>query len=233
MSDVAHGGHDLHRRVISQVLMALNADEDGLFILKGGTALMQCYGLDRFSEDIDLDARFANVGRERFFHAIDAVCTQHGYRWQKAKDTPVVQRAFIDYGQEGTPLKVELSRRAKQVDADQVTERNGITVYTISELCVLKSFAYVARDKIRDLFDLAFIAERYYDELDGPAQDALRRALEYKDLEQFDYLIRTQHDPLIDADMLADRFLKTMDKAGLLSSDSSSVADPPQSDMPR
>ena len=37
-----------------------------------------------------------------------------------------------------------------------------------------------------------------------------------KDLGQFDYLIRTQSDPLIDPVQLEDRFLSTLDKVGLL-----------------
>lgn len=35
MSEIVHGGHELHRRVIEQILEALNAAGDGLFILKG------------------------------------------------------------------------------------------------------------------------------------------------------------------------------------------------------
>ena len=44
-----------HKKVILDVLRALNKETDA-FILKGGTALMTCYKLDRFSEDIDLDS---------------------------------------------------------------------------------------------------------------------------------------------------------------------------------
>jgi predicted nucleotidyltransferase component of viral defense system len=39
-------------------LLLLNKRTDQ-FILKGGTALARCYGLDRFSEDIDLDLLYA------------------------------------------------------------------------------------------------------------------------------------------------------------------------------
>ena len=74
----------------------------------------------------------------------------------------------------------------------------------------------MSRDKIRDLFDMSFIAERYYDQLTLDAKDMLMMALEYKDMEQFDYLLRTQIDPLIDTALLEDRFLATLDKTGLL-----------------
>ena len=74
----------------------------------------------------------------------------------------------------------------------------------------------MSRDKIRDLFDVSFIADKYYDQLSPDAKDMLAMALEYKDLGQFDYLIRTQSDPLIDPVQLKDRFLSTLDKVGLL-----------------
>ena len=45
----------MHRHVIKTFLTELNSCGNDRFILKGGTALMLCYGLDRFSEDIDLD----------------------------------------------------------------------------------------------------------------------------------------------------------------------------------
>ena len=208
-----------HRQAIGDVLRAFNAAADNPFILKGGTALMECYGLDRFSEDIDLDCERANVPAARFFRIVDEACRRHGYSWRKGKDTATVQRAFVDYGNESSPLRVEASHRVRHVDRAKTAMVNGIRVYTISELCVLKSFAYVSRDKLRDLFDLTYIAQRYYDELSDAARDALQRALEYKDLEQFDYLVRTQSDPLIDPDLLADRFLRTMDQAGLLRDD--------------
>lgn len=44
-----------HKKVIETVLSIFNKNTDK-YILKGGTALMQCYGLDRFSEDIDMDS---------------------------------------------------------------------------------------------------------------------------------------------------------------------------------
>lgn len=42
-----------HVRVMRAVLAAM---QDSPLVLKGGTALLLCYGLDRFSEDLDFDA---------------------------------------------------------------------------------------------------------------------------------------------------------------------------------
>ena len=45
---------ELHEKILISYLLLLNKQTDQ-FILKDGTALSRCYGLDRFSEDIDLD----------------------------------------------------------------------------------------------------------------------------------------------------------------------------------
>ncbi|WEV72928.1 nucleotidyl transferase AbiEii/AbiGii toxin family protein [Bifidobacterium sp. ESL0790] len=210
--------HDEHRAAIDNILRSLNAPESNPFILKGGTALMACYGLDRFSEDIDLDGERANIPSSRFFGAVETACRKHGYSWRKAKDTPAMRRAFVDYGNPERPLKIEASFRRKQVPATETTMINGIRVYTISRLCELKVGAYLNRDKIRDLYDITFIADHYYDELDESARQHLQTAFEYKDLEQFDYLVRSQSDPLIDNAVMEDRLLRTLDRLGLIAS---------------
>lgn len=45
-----------HGHAIRRILMRINSTAANPFVLKGGTALMECYELDRFSEDINLDA---------------------------------------------------------------------------------------------------------------------------------------------------------------------------------
>ena len=52
-----------HLEIIKEFLNTLsqnNYAKDN-FTLKGGTALLMCYGLDRFSTDIDLDSHLLNV----------------------------------------------------------------------------------------------------------------------------------------------------------------------------
>ena len=44
----------------------------------------------------------------------------------------------------------------------------------------------------------------------------IRDTLSYKGIEQFDYLVATQQDTLIDKDRLAECFLKMHEKLGLL-----------------
>lgn len=204
-----------HGEAVRAVLRGINSASDNPFILKGGTALMECYGLDRFCEDIDVDAARANVSSSRFFGAIESVCTKEGYAWRKAKATAAVCRAFIDYGDGERPLKVELSLRRPIVEAERTSVVDGILAYTISELCKQACAALMSRDGVCDLFDVAFIAERYYGELSHDAKDMLRMAFAYKDHGWFEHLVRTQPAPSIDPQLLKVRFAAALGRVGL------------------
>ncbi len=46
---------DTHRNFMKRILQEINRRELPTY-LKGGTALLLCHGLDRFSEDIDLNS---------------------------------------------------------------------------------------------------------------------------------------------------------------------------------
>jgi predicted nucleotidyltransferase component of viral defense system len=199
-----------HGRVMAAFLRYLNEKNCG-YVLKGGTALAFCYRLDRFSEDIDLD------GLERVLvEIVEAFCRARSYAYRVAKDTDTVQRCMINYGNDGKPLKIEASYRRRAIDESETTVINSISVYNIDTLCVLKAYAYSNRDKIRDLYDLAFICNNYFDSLSRQTAALLRTTLEYKGLEYFDYIVKNQPDELIDTDKLAEDFLKMYDRFGLL-----------------
>jgi predicted nucleotidyltransferase component of viral defense system len=201
---------DAHGKAIKAFTQYLNK-KTVAYILKGGTALYLCYHLDRFSEDIDLD------GRERaLIEIVDGFCAENGYTYRVAKDTETVQRCLMNYGNPEKPLKIEASYRRREIDDEEITRINGIQVYNIESLCVMKSNAYVSRDKLRDLYDVAFICNNYYDQLSPQARALLRSAVEHKGVEQFDYITRQQSDALIDPEKLADDFLKMYDRLGLL-----------------
>lgn len=207
-----------HRKIIESFLSFINASPSP-YVLKGGTSLMECYGLDRFSEDVDMDCPRAPSNPDGFKRRIERFCGSFGYSVRIAKNTDTVSRAFIRYDEALNPLKIEISYRRSCIDEESVTTVNGIRVYTISEIAIQKAGAYLARDKIRDLYDLAFIVNNFRDELSVGALSAVTNALEYKDLDQFDYLMRTQDDPLIDKGKLADDFLSAFDNLGLLATD--------------
>lgn len=206
-----------HRIVIDEVLQAVNEESDNPYILKGGTALMKCYNLDRFSEDIDFDAPGEIADHERLTRIVSSLCEKKGYDYRIGKTTATTRRIFIHYNQsQGKPLKVEVSFRRKEIPEDRVCVINNTKVYIINELANLKALAYMGRDKIRDLYDIVFICNNYFNELSEETKTILTGAFEYKDMEHFDYIVRTQEDPLINISDLETNFLEAFDVLGLL-----------------
>ncbi len=170
---------------------------------------MMCYGLDRFSENIDLDSTDENI-----IPYITQFCSQFKYTFNINKNTNTVKRCMIHYGK-GKPLKVEVSYRNKVINNFDIDRINGITVYKADKILQLKCAAYLDRDKIRDLYDVVFIILNYTNQLSPQTLSLVQTAFGYKGFEQFDYLVSTQSDELIDNDKLADGFLKAWQILGL------------------
>lgn len=201
-----------HKKIIVSFLQFLNSKTDD-YILKGGTSLMTCYGLDRFSEDIDFDS----VNKSTIGKLVEEFCLKNNYTYRIAKKTETTQRYYINYGNAGKPLKIETSFRAEFIDKENSTCKiNGIRVYQLNDIFMMKLGAYNGRDKIRDLFDITFICRKYWDNLQPLAKSSLISSLEYKGLDYFDYILKEQNDELIDNDKLAEDFLDMFDKTGLL-----------------
>jgi hypothetical protein len=80
----------------------------------------------------------------------------------------------------------------------------------------MKISAYAGRDTLRDMYDLSFICNNYFDRLSPQTVLLLRNVLSYKGLAQFDYILKTQSDELIDTGKLVEDFLKMLDRVGIL-----------------
>ncbi len=80
----------------------------------------------------------------------------------------------------------------------------------------MKTGAYQRRDKIRDLYDICFICDRYFADLSESTKEQLKDALTYKGFDYFDYVTSTQDDALIDKDALAGLYRKMFEKLDLL-----------------
>ena len=195
-----------YEKVICDFLKYLNSISDE-YILKGGTALLTCYNLDRFSEDIDLDSNNKNKIKK----IVDTYCSKKNYNYRIAKDTDTTKRFFINYGNIIHPLKVEVSFRSLILNSD-CNKINGIQVYSINKLMNLKLNAYNTRDTIRDLYDITFIAKNYWHSLTPEIKSNLNESLHYKGLEHFDYILYTSNDKLIDKDKLTVDFLDLLNK---------------------
>jgi predicted nucleotidyltransferase component of viral defense system len=199
-----------HRVVIQQVLAGLLAGNKAA-VLKGGTALMLFYGLERFSEDIDLNC----LRGYNFIIDVGSFCSRHKYTYRVSKDTDSVKRVFINYGNESHPLKVEASYR-QGWSPEEIRLINNVQVYTEASLLAQKILAYLGRDKIRDLWDIAFLFKRMESGLLAAHRTQLSEVLTHKGLDHVEWLINTQQDELIDVDSLLDMTLSMYQSLGLL-----------------
>lgn len=199
-----------HGAMIAHFLHHLNKKTDQ-FVLKSGTALMLCYGLRRFSEEIFLDGLHQDITG-----LVQQYCVSMGMEYRVAKDTATVTRCFIHYTSSGKPLKIEVSYRNQALRPESCPTINGLKVYPIEDLSLMVASAYSARDTIHDLFDLSFICNNYLSQLSAPVVNSIRMSVLGKSIEQFDYILATQDDPLIDKYLLAENFLLMHKRLGLL-----------------
>jgi predicted nucleotidyltransferase component of viral defense system len=151
-------------------------------VLKGGTALLLGYGLDRFSEDMDFDLPEGHV--DDFTEPIKKAAKTLGLPEPEVlikKNTETTKRYMVHYGaargREGSqsyPLKVECSMRSREIADADVTIKNGIRVYVIGKLAELKAGAFVSRERARDIYDMVFLTERYPEKLKQETWDAIK-----------------------------------------------------------
>ena len=164
------------------------------FVLKGGTALKLYYGLDRYSEDIDLDCKSSNMN---FINRLKKHQSFKNWKINIKKSTDTVFRAMIDYGSQSPqgayPLKIEVSNRNKDALRNNFLKTinvANVNVYDIEELIKMKIFAFNGRDKIRDFYDLGFLLQNY------PSHFNLERLFQIK--ERIFYLGKEELDLLLE-----------------------------------
>lgn len=177
-----------HLLLMTNIVKAL---ADTPYVLKGGTALMFGYNLNRFSEDLDFDST-KKLNLETKIH--ESLPT--GFEIieiTKPKNTDTVQRYKVHYR---TPngdrrLKIETSYRKKEIDKSTYSQRNGMQIYNIDFLLDNKLLAAHDGAKIRttarDLYDIDFIVNNFPKLING---NFIKRLNEF----------------IIDEDALYDRF---------------------------
>jgi predicted nucleotidyltransferase component of viral defense system len=132
--------------------------------LKGGTGLLLGHGLDRFSEDLDFDSTVTLNLEARIQKAASAAGVDL-INIRVKKDTEIVKRYMVSYaGPNGSgTLKIETSRRSDAIDPQSVVVRDGMRVYGVDTLIDQKLTAAESRAKVRDLYDLEFLARSHRD----------------------------------------------------------------------
>tara|TARA_Y100001933_G_scaffold264813_1_gene332783 strand:- start:2466 stop:3191 length:726 start_codon:yes stop_codon:yes gene_type:complete len=166
-----------HRQIMQAICEVIH-DEGKPLVLKGGTALLLGYDLQRFSEDLDFDLTTALQGHLN----IERICNS-AIKKLAGKGIKVSLSSFNEPKKTGTthrcrpmfatgedeppiPIKIEISSRTTP-DPASICVINGIQMYSISQIAHLKLLAaredpaMPYRTTARDLHDLAFIASRY------------------------------------------------------------------------
>ncbi|MDR1234548.1 MAG: nucleotidyl transferase AbiEii/AbiGii toxin family protein [Mycoplasmataceae bacterium] len=178
------------------------------FVFKGGSCLYKFYDLDRFSEDLDFDSEKGNIA-----NIVKKFCQIHHLPSpSERKDTNKGQKFFINYGVIGRTLKIETSLRNKSINKENIKKEGIFYFYDINVIAMQKADAFRNRDKIRDLYDLCFIANKYYEKLIPEVQDELKQVLMAKGIQQYDYVVKEQTDQFIDIDKLQDMILQAFTK---------------------
>ncbi len=167
---------DAQQTHVAMMRAVLAGIADTPLVLKGGTALLLCHGLDRFSEDLDFDAPKKLNLESRIEGSLRTQC--QGLRITRTKDTDTVQRYRIEYAAGGIQgrLKVEVSCR-DQIAADDVILRDGIRTYAVSRLIEQKLNALEGRTAARDLYDLSYLARSFRNDFSPAAEQRLRDSL--------------------------------------------------------
>ena len=204
----------LHLSVMEKVLKRVSVLP---FIFKGGSALLFCYGLNRFSEDLDFDCakrinpRIAVVEAFKDLNS-NATLIKNAQRVNllaidTPKDTDTTSRYMIRYAFDmreqrlfSKTLKLEISHRNELISTKNfekfINKNLDFNAYKLEYLLENKLICIGAypeisdgRSKIRDLYDVAFISERYPNSFSFNQAKALRKLCQNLDtiFSQFEY----------------------------------------------
>lgn len=205
--------HTLAEQSHVRIMQAIAKDLSDLpMVLKGGTALLLCYGLDRFSEDLDFDApkKFNVAGRVD--KVLSRLTSEHAVRM--VKDTETVQRLKIQYRTEDVSrlLKIETSFR-REPEEEGVIILDGIKTYKVSELISQKLLALENRTKARDLYDVAFLHRQYSHEFSDHSRAVLSTLVKDINALESRFHLAFEDDSILRVEQLPELLLQLQEAA--------------------
>ena len=186
---------ELHEQLMKEVVSRV---QDLDLILKGGSALAFTRSLNRHSTDLHFDTDRPVELRDRIKNA--ARTAGIGLGPVKRADWPRHQRFSAAYpypvlrGSETLKVDVRYCQAPKSRDIELI---DGIRTYKVPVLFDQKLATTASRIDPRDLFDLAFLMERYGDNL---GNDQIRRAEAFtRDLNRLEqrYKARFEEDKIL------------------------------------
>ena len=199
-----------HQKMINEFLKFINQKSDD-FILKGGSALSSCYDSPRISSDIDFDAFDS-----RFLEYAVEFCDERNIPYNIKKDTQTTKRIMLHYDDvECLPLKIESSfREHKLATHFAQKDENNINRYNINRLAKLKLRAFLNRDRIRDVYDVCFIYDKYKNFLSEETRVDYEDAFIFKTPDDIFYMLDDQEDDQIDSNKLFDDYCRIYEELG-------------------
>ncbi len=216
------GNHreQVHKRLMKAVCRVI-LDDNKPLVLKGGTALLLCYGLDRFSEDLDFDIECSLRGHIN----IESVCRQavklankdgsqirlEAFFKQKKTETTHRCRPSFSMPGESTPfsIKIEISSRQLPVQ-HEIAIINGVKVYRANAIARQKLLAATEdprrnyRTAARDLHDLAFLASKFEADLSADVLADLESFFADQEALLMRYADAYDMDPILSGRIFAD-----------------------------
>ena len=120
-----------NRKLLELMQHILNALSGKNLILKGGSALILFYGLDRFSRDLDFDC-FYNIN----VSSVLKILQRFGEPNLK-KDTRLGKRIILHPYDINVPFKLDFSLRKYRFIVQPIKIVNSLYVYDINDLCLL------------------------------------------------------------------------------------------------
>ncbi len=160
----------------------------------GGTMLRLCFGLDRFSVDLDFWI-IKDIDTNRLYKDIER-CLSESYTLKDCANkyfTLLFEIKSKDYPRS---LKIEIRKEAKKIKTEQAIAYSRysnaqvlVNVASLKDMMKAKTEAFIQRKEIRDLFDMEFLLKRGIDIEASP--QILKRILKGIDsLTRKDYTVK-------------------------------------------
>ena len=193
--------------------------------LKGGTGLLLGHGLNRFSEDLDFDST-VSINLEARLQKAAEVAGVDIDSIRIKKDTGTVKRYTVAFSGPHGPgvLKIETSLRSAAIHSKSVISQDGMHIYDVGTLIDHKLTAAEGRSKVRDLYDLEFLArthrERFNSEraqrLSALARNPDNLVGRYAADHQADALLsgRSLEDMALSLSLMASEIAKSAERTG-------------------
>ncbi|MEW5807338.1 MAG: nucleotidyl transferase AbiEii/AbiGii toxin family protein [Acidobacteriota bacterium] len=163
-------------------------------VFGGGTMLRLCFGLDRFSVDLDFWI-VKEIDSKALFNDLKKFLSEY-YSVRDAASKFYTMLFEIRSGNFRRSLKIEIRKEKKKVSMEKAiaysrysTVQVLLNVVSLKDMMESKIEAFLTRKEIRDVFDVEFLYRRGIP-LSTPASNLKKMLIEIKALKKRDYTVK-------------------------------------------